>query len=1421
MTFVDPSLTAAGDSTKGAGANQDSGTVANYEELLQGLVQANRRLLATPHWQLAATEVLAVLGEVATADRACIYKHHPHPETGEIALSLRFEWLGEGVATSLPHWQNLAYTAAGLERWLSCFSAGEILHGRTATLPFPEQAVMARDRILSLIRVPIFVGGEVWGLIGFDRCHCDGPFGPVSKHRSWNEGEQAIVQAVADSLGSAIARQQALEQLRTSELRLKKLSANVPGMLYQFKLAPDGSSSFLYVSDACRTILGLEPEAMDQALNYVHPQDRISLERAIQESARTFEPFAHEWRIRTPAGQEKWVQGNARPEVQGNGAIVWDGVLLDVTLRKRAEGDIQESYGLLNSVINGTSDLIFVKDPEGRYLLANDALQRTLASEDASLVGQTDDALYPQDVAATIQATDQQVMALGQPQTFEQTVPLGSELRTFLVTKTPYYNAAGESQGIIGISRDVTDLQQARAERDRFFQLSRDLIGILGFDGYLKRINPAFTAVLGYSEAELLALPLLEFIHPDDLAATLAIGDSVLAGQSLHSFENRWRCKDGTYRWLSWSSVTYAEDQILYATARDITERKQTEARLQASERRFRDVTEAAGEYVWEIDVNGVYTFLTDKVEMVKGHSASALMGRSSFEVMLAEDIPRLQSVLQSAAIDKHSFTLAYRNINPRGEVVWEEVSGLPMLDGAGTVIGFRGTGLSITDKKRVEATLRLFRQALDSSGDAICITDTDSVQTYQNQAFCDLFEFASITEFQEQVGNIANVYADPRMADYIFQVIRKQGAYTGEVMMRSQRGRLIPALLQANAIQDDDGNIVGTIRSYTDISDRKAAEARLQIQEQFLRSIYDGVEDSIFVFNVQADGDIVYTSHNRAAEKATGKSSDSIAGKTPEAVFGPEAGQEIRDRCRRCIEIGTAITQEEYLPLQGKFVWRLSTFNPLRDLSGNIHRIVGTSIDITGLKIAQAALKQQAQLSAFRAEIDSILTRGGDLGAMLQRCSQVIVKQMEATLARIWTLNVPEQVLELQASAGLYTNIDGTHARIPVGQLKIGQIAAERQPQFTNDMPHDARIGDPGWVQREAMIAFVGYPLIVDDELLGVVALFARHPLADSALDTLGLVADELALGIRRKQTEEQLQASETKLRLRARELKATLQDLRKAQAQLVQSEKMSSLGQLVAGVAHEINNPVNFIYGNLTHARVYAQDLLGLVNLYQTHYPQPEAVIQAEVAAIDLPFVMEDLPKLLNSMKVGAERIQEIVSSLRIFSRMDEAEMKAVDIHQGIDSTLMILQNRIKARPDGGEVAIHRDYGPLPLVECYAGQLNQVFMNILSNALDALEEQRSGSTPKPPAIYIQTQLTPDQQVEIRFRDNGPGVPAAVRDRLFDPFFTTKPIGEGTGMGLSISYQVVAEKHGGTLTCDSEVGVGTTFIITIPLQQE
>ncbi|MEG3865347.1 PAS domain-containing protein [Microcoleus sp. MON2_D6] len=305
------------------------------------------------------------------------------------------------------------------------------------------------------------------------------------------------------------------------------------------------------------------------------------------------------------------------------------------------------------------------------------------------------------------------------------------------------------------------------------------------------------------------------------------------------------------------------------------------------------------------------------------------------------------------------------------------------------------------------------------------------------------------------------------------------------------------------------------------------------------------------------------------------------------------------------------------------------------------------------------------------------------------------------------------------------------------------------------------------------------------------------------------------------RKQAEVELQFSEQREREKAQQLEKTLADLKKAQSQLIQAEKMSSIGQMVAGVAHEINNPISFIYGNIIPAAQYARDLVKLIDLYQQYYPEPVPEIAQELAEVEVDFIAGDFPKIMASMQEGANRIKQIVLSLRNFSRLDETDRKVIDIHEGIESTLVILQHRFQSQPKHREIQVIKNYGNLPKVECYPAQLNQVFMNLLVNAIDAVEESSANCTCKVNQIRIVTEVSSENQVCVRISDSGPGIHPEVQSRMFDPFFTTKPVGTGTGLGLSISYQIVKDTHGGKLECHSEVGRGTEFAIELPISQK
>ncbi|MEG4444212.1 AAA family ATPase [Microcoleus sp. AT9_B5] len=352
----------------------------------------------------------------------------------------------------------------------------------------------------------------------------------------------------------------------------------------------------------------------------------------------------------------------------------------------------------------------------------------------------------------------------------------------------------------------------------------------------------------------------------------------------------------------------------------------------------------------------------------------------------------------------------------------------------------------------------------------------------------------------------------------------------------------------------------------------------------------------------------------------------------------------------------------------------------------------------------------------------------------------------------------------------------------------------------------------DP-YIATNQPLSILVLPIIHQGNLTGIFYLennLTKGAFTSDRLEILGILSAQAAISLENARFYTIL---ETRVAQRTEKLQTALEELRHTQLQLIQSEKMSSLGQVVGGIAHEINNPINFIYGNLYYTNEYAENLLHILRLYQKNYPNPVQEIVNETEQIDLDFLMNDFTKMIDSMRLGAARVRDIVLSLRNFSRLDESDRKWVNIHEGIDSTLMILDRKLI------DIQVIKQYDNLPLLNCYPGEINQVFMNVLTNAIDAFCRKRGSEVDSThtPTIHICTEVAEGNQVAIRIVDNGVGMSSEVLGKIFDPFFTTKPIGKGTGLGLSISYQIVVEQHGGKLICKSEPGEGSEFTILLP----
>ncbi len=474
---------------------------------------------------------------------------------------------------------------------------------------------------------------------------------------------------------------------------------------------------------------------------------------------------------------------------------------------------------------------------------------------------------------------------------------------------------------------------------------------------------------------------------------------------------------------------------------------------------------------------------------------------------------------------------------------------------------------------------------------------------------------------------------------------------------------------------------------------------------------------------------------------------------------------------------------------------------------------------DISDRKAAEALLKDNAERQKVLNQITAQVRNSLDLDTVIATALMSVHQGLKLDYCGFaWLDNT---AADLASPWEIVQAIDATDHGVPLGEHPGDRLGIDIQSlvnQKTTRVDDASRCQNPehkAFLDRLGICSEILIPIRTDADKIGVMISYyvqAAHTWSPGEVELLQAVGDQLAIAINQANLY-------TQSCLQSQQLALALNRLKRTQTQIIQAEKMSSLGQMVAGVAHEINNPVNFIHGNLQPAQAYTADLLGIIELYQKNYPEPTPEIAAELEAVDLEFVQEDLPKLLSSMVTGTNRIREIVLSLRNFSRLDEAAVKTVDLHEGIDSTLVILSHRLKATESNRSIKVIKRYGKLPQIDCYPSQLNQVFMNICANAIDALDHHPQ------PQLTITTELKgsptdPNAGAIIRIADNGPGIPADIQPRILDPFFTTKAIGKGTGMGMSISYQIVTEKHDGELTFVSEVGKGTEFVITIPIHQ-
>ncbi len=706
-------------------------------------------------------------------------------------------------------------------------------------------------------------------------------------------------------------------------------------------------------------------------------------------------------------------------------------------------------------------------------------------------------------------------------------------------------------------------------------------------------------------------------------------------------------------------------------------------------------------------------------------------------------------------------------------------------------------------ERKQIIAALNrsnAFLKAQQEAGvDGILVVDEHDKVVFYNQNFYQIWQ---VPEELVQQGDdrkiLELVVTKPvdseefiKKVDYLYK--HKDIISRDEILLKDER-----TLDRYTAPIYSQEIYYGRIWFFRDVTEGKVVEEQLRQSKEFLQLIIDVMPQ----FIAWKDCNSVFLGCNQKLALIAGlETPEQIIGKTDyDLAWQKEEADFLRLCDKQVMESNQAQMHiiEPQRQADGKEAWLDTCKLPLHHSNGQVIGILVVLEDITERKAASDALQASQDLLKQKADL---------LAATLSELQQA--KEFLQLL-----INIMPQAIVWKDSNSVCLGCNqkfAVIAGVESPELIIGKT--DYDLAWKREEADFLRIWDRQVIKsNQAQLHIVKRQQLADGKKawLDICLL----PLRDKSGQVIGLLA-VLEDITERKAASDSLLASEVLLKQKANQLAATLSQLQQTQAQLVQSEKMSALGQLVAGVAHEINNPVNFIYGNLTHVSEYMQDLMSLLQVYQREYPNPSASVSSQIKEIDYEYLISDMPKLLSSMKTGAERIRQIVLSLRTFSRLDEAAMKTVNIHDGLDSTLLILQSRLKTKV-GLEIKVIKNYASLPEVQCYPGQLNQVFLNILSNAIEALEIENGNLNP---TIEICTQLK-HKRVVITIADNGLGILQPIQKQIFDPFFTTKPVGQGTGLGLAISYQIIVDKHKGSLQFTSKPG-WTEFWIEIPLVQK
>ncbi|MEG4250170.1 PAS domain S-box protein [Microcoleus sp. Pol10D4] len=1015
-------------------------------------------------------------------------------------------------------------------------------------------------------------------------------------------------------------------------------------------------------------------------------------------------------------------------------------------------------------------------------------------------------------------------------------------LKNYRKDKTPFWNELmvspildneGKLTHFIGVQNDISKRVAAETAREESEERLRAIATVTPIPMSITRIedsvilyaNPALGASLGLSHEQLIGRKKIAlYANINDRRQLIGL---VKQNGFSDSEEICLKKGNGSFFWVKMSmrAINFNGEAAILSAFHDITDRVEVETALRQSEARFQKLAANVPGmiYQFQLAADGTMSFpyVSSGCRELWELEPDVLQNSAipAIEMIHPDDAPSFQESVGISAKTLEPWRWEGRFVFPGDRIKWISGASRPEQGEKGDII-WDGVLIDISDRKLAESALiqseaRFQKMAANVPGmiyQYLLHPDGSDEFIYVSSGCWELYELEP-EKIQENSGLMWSMVHPEELKPMLESITisgktLKPWIYEGRIVTGSGKLKWIRGIARPEAQPGGDILWEGVT---IDISDRKLAEIALSESKIALQQANQELEKRVLertealetsqkmlwlvINNIPQliawkDRDLVYLGGNKNFAKVAGFNHPSdIAGLTDfDMPWKPEETEFFRSCDRRIMTTNTPEYHIIEFKMQADGTQRYLDTNkiPLHDNSGNVVGILSTFEDITDRLFLTAKVRASEEL--FRTIFED-----APIAIYLANLDDNKLVRVNKTYCEMLGYTAAE--LLAQTSIELGHPEDSPKNLQVADSLKRGEIT-----HYQIELRQITATGKIVWVNVTAT-------LIRDGE--------------GQPIYNLGMIENIT----NRKISAAALQASESQLRKQAAQLQEAYEQLQNAQIQLVQSEKMSSLGQMVAGIAHEINNPATFINGNISHTYNYFHDLIELLSLYQECYPSPVPQISEKVKDLELDFLKEDLPKMLNSMRVGVERISNIVLSLRNFSRLDESEMKLVDVHEGIDSTLLILQHRLHQASIKSGIEIIKEYGKTSKIYCCAGQLNQVFLNIISNAIDALENQ-----PEPRTIVIRTlmkkaglkshsknQLSDCDRIVICIADSGPGMSEEVRKRLFDPFFTTKPVGAGTGLGLSISHQIVVEKHKGSLQCISAPGQGAEFWIEIP----